>query len=50
MCTDRQQLLGACDLLKISGEGEAPAKPQTMESVIFHAAWQELRPPEDFPS
>jgi len=33
--------------LKIAWEGEAPAEPQTMESVIFHAAQQELRPPEE---
>ncbi|HWL10972.1 MAG TPA: hypothetical protein VNQ76_21365 [Planctomicrobium sp.] len=30
--------------------GEAPAEPQTMESVIFHAAQQELPPPGDCPS
>jgi len=36
--------------LKMSREGEAPAEPQTMESVNFHAAQQELRPPENCPS
>jgi len=28
-------------------EGEAPAEPQTMENVTFHAAQQELRPPKE---
>jgi len=37
-------------LLKIVWEGEAPAEPQAMESVIFPAAQQELRPPENPPS
>ncbi|HWL06921.1 MAG TPA: hypothetical protein VNQ76_00760 [Planctomicrobium sp.] len=32
-------------LLKIAWEGEAPAEPQAMESVTFHAAQQELRSP-----
>jgi len=36
-------------LLKIAWEGEAPAEPQTVESVIFHAAQLELRPPENCP-
>jgi len=36
----------AITLLKTVREGEAPGEPQTMESVIFPAAQQELRPPQ----
>jgi len=37
-------------LLKIAWAGEAPAEPETMESMIFHAAQQELRPPGNYQS
>ena len=36
-------------LLKMAREGEAPAEPQTMESVLLLAAQQELRPPGQLP-
>ncbi|HWL10769.1 MAG TPA: hypothetical protein VNQ76_20345 [Planctomicrobium sp.] len=37
-------------LLKTAREGKAPAEPQAMESLIIHAAQQELRPPGNCPS
>jgi len=42
--------VGSTHPTSVNHPGEAPAEPQAMENVIFHAAQQELRPPEDWPS
>ena len=45
----KKEEVRAFALLKMVREGEAPAEPQTMESILLLAAQQELRPPEDCP-